>query len=360
MNTKHIRYCCLLILTVWVNHLSAQSIDHWETIIQTGDNCQYFIPQQDIGRDWITKNFDDSGWTTAQSGVGYGDNDDNTTIPSGVNSIYIRYSFQVEQLAQIASLVLDMDYDDGFIAYLNGTEIARANVEDPVSWNITLNDHHEATMYSGGRPERFIIDQPIPELLTAGTNVLAVEVHNRTATSSDLSSNTFLHAGITGTETIYGDTPDWFWAPIIFTDSHLPIMLIHTNGQTIPNEPRIVADMGLIYNGEGQTNAAADAWNEYSGKISIEIRGESSQFFEKKSFSIELQKDDGSNNNVSLLGLPEENDFVLYGPYSDKTLVKNVLTYELYRQTGRWAPRTRYIELVLNDEYRGIYVLTEN
>ena len=101
-------------------------------------------------------------------------------------------------------------------------------------------------------------------------------------------------------------------------------MIINTNGQTIPDEPRIVADMGLIYNGEGNLNVPNDAWNEYSGKISIEQRGESSQGFAKKSYSIELQNADGSNNNVSILGLPEENDFVLYGPYSDKTMIKNV------------------------------------
>jgi len=144
-----------------------------------------------------------------------------------------------------------------------------------------------------------------------------------------------------------------------FHDFNLPLMIINTNGQTIPDEPRIVADMGLIFNGKGKMNSRGDSWNEYSGKISIEIRGESSKGFKKKSYSIELQKQDGSNNNVSILGLPEENDFVLYGPYSDKTLIKNVLSYEIFRKTGRWAPRTRYIEVILNDDYRGVYVLTE-
>jgi hypothetical protein len=140
---------------------------------------------------------------------------------------------------------------------------------------------------------------------------------------------------------------------------NLPLVIINTNGQNIPDEPRIVADMGIINNGEGQTNTETDYWNEYSGKINIERRGESSKGFKKKSYSIELQKDDGSNNNVSILGLPEENDFVLYGPYSDKTLIKNVLSYELFRRTGRWAPRTRYVEVILNGDYNGIYVLTE-
>jgi len=102
-----------------------------------------------------------------------------------------------------------------------------------------------------------------------------------------------------------------------------------------------------------------DPWNEYNGVIAIERRGESSKEFAKKSFSIELQNADGSNNNVSILGLPVENDFVLNGPFSDQTLVKNVLSYELFRRTGRWAPRTRFIEVILNGEYEGVYVLME-
>ena len=354
------KYTAILILTVFANASAAQIVDHWETIVQNGDDCKYYIPSSDIGTDWIANNFDDSGWITAPSGIGYGDDDDNTIIADGTNSVYIRYAFTIESVSQIASLLLDVDYDDGFIAYLNGAEVARANIMDPVTWNMQLNGIHEAAMYSGGNPERFFISTYlINELLLDGENILALEVHNESANSSDLSSNLFLHAGINDSEMVYGDTPAWFWEPITVTNSDLPLMIINSNGQKIVDDPRIVADMGLIYNGVGETNSVFDAWNEYSGKISIEIRGESSMYFDKKSFSIELQNDDGSNNNVSLLGMPEENDFVLYGPYSDKTMIKNVLTYELFRLTGRWAPRTSYIEIILDDEYRGIYVLTE-
>ncbi len=337
----------------------SQTVDHWETIIKTGDYCYYKIPKSDIGTDWIKKDFNESVWIRAKSGIGFGDNDDNTIISKGTRSVYIRYSFTVEDKAEIASLVLDIDYDDGFIAYLNGKEIARDNVENPVTWNMNLNGLHEAALYRGEKPERFEISTYINEYLIEGENILAVEVHNQSYNSSDLSSNVFLHAGITGTETIYRSTPGWFWTPVDYSSFNLPLMIINTNGQTIPDEPRIVADMGLIDNGEGQPNHDSDDWNEYSGKISIEQRGESSIGFKKKSYSIELQYEDGSNNNVSILGLPEENDFVLYGPYSDKTLMKNVLSYELFRRTGRWAPRTRYIEIILNGEYRGVYVLTE-
>jgi hypothetical protein len=81
--------------------------------------------------------------------------------------------------------------------------------------------------------------------------------------------------------------------------------------------------------------------------------------FEKKSYTIETQTDTGSNNNVILLGMPAENDWVLYGPYSDKSLVRNVLSYKIYEQMGHWSPRTRFIDLYINEVYRGIYVLTE-
>ncbi len=348
----------ILLLISEINSFS-QSTDHWETIVKTGDNCKYYIPKSDIGSNWKSKDFQDDSWITAKSGVGFGDDDDNTTISRGINSVYIRYSFSIKDVSQITSLVLDIDYDDGFIAYLNGTEVVRDNVNNPVQWNMKLSGLHEANMYDGGRPERFIISKFKDELLKNGENVLAVEVHNESSTSSDLSSNIFLHVALSNTQTVYATTPEWFWKPVDFTNFNLPLVIINTNGQIIPEEPRIVADMGIINNGEGQTNAETDDWNEYAGKISIERRGESSKGFKKKSYSIELQKEDGSNNNVSILGLPNENDFVLYGPYSDKTLIKNVLSYELFRRAGRWAPRTRYVEVILNGDYNGVYVLTE-
>ena len=350
----------MLILVLGYSVVSAQSIDHWESIIQTGDACTYYIPDQDIGSAWRNIEFDDQQWIAATGGIGYGDDDDNTTIASGVSSVYMRYVFQINNLDDIASILLDVDYDDGFIAFLNGTEIARANVPEPSSWNMELPTDHEARMYSGGRPSRFFTNTPETlALLNPGENLLAIEIHNHNTQSSDLSSNVFLHAGIKSANTYFSSVPTWFTEPVSFDDFNLPLLMINTNGQSIPDEPRIVADMGIIHNGPGVVNKPTDPWNEYNGKISIERRGASSMGFEKKSYSIELQNPDGSNNNVSVFGFPEENDFVLYGPYSDKTLMKNVISYHMYREMGDWAPRTHYVELFLNDEYRGIYVFTE-
>ena len=130
-------------------------------------------------------------------------------------------------------------------------------------------------------------------------------------------------------------------------------------GKEILDEPRISANMKIINNVESR-NFLSDSKYEYHGQISIEIRGSSSQsFFPKKQYGFETQNEDGSNNNVSLLGLPSENDWILYAPYSDKTLIRNILAYKLSESLGNYAPRTRLCELVLNGEYAGVYVLTE-
>jgi hypothetical protein len=148
-------------------------------------------------------------------------------------------------------------------------------------------------------------------------------------------------------------------AQVVFTSSNLPIVVIETDSQEIVDDPRIVADMGIIWNGEGQINHLSDPLNHYSGKISIEYRGASSQMFQKKSYGFDTQDILGENRNVSLLGLPAENDWVLYGPYSDKSLIRNILSYRLARELGQYAPRTRLCELVVNGDYRGVYVLIE-
>ncbi|MGY8988369.1 MAG: CotH kinase family protein [Flavobacteriales bacterium] len=153
--------------------------------------------------------------------------------------------------------------------------------------------------------------------------------------------------------------PSLMYSQIIFTSSNLPIVVINTLGQNIMDDPRIVCDMGIINNGFGNINSVNDAFNDYNGKISIEYRGSSSQSFPKKPYALETQDSIGNNNNVSLLGMPVENDWILYAPYSDKSLMRNFLTFDLGRKMGNYSPRTVYCELVVNGDYKGIYILME-
>lgn len=141
--------------------------------------------------------------------------------------------------------------------------------------------------------------------------------------------------------------------------SNLPILMIDTDGWPITDEPKVSAHLGMIYNGPGQRNLRSDPFNEYNGLIGIEIRGSSSQSFDKKSFAFETRDSAGENRNVSLLGMPKENDWVLHGPYSDKSLMRNALAYQIGESVMAYAPRTRFVEVLLNGKYWGVYLLTE-
>jgi len=144
-----------------------------------------------------------------------------------------------------------------------------------------------------------------------------------------------------------------------FNSSAHPIVVIDTDGQEIVDDPRIVAHMGVIDNGPGNINNVNDPFNGYDGRIAIELRGSSSSLYPKKQYRLETQDAAGENLNIPLMGLPEENDWILYGPYDDQSLIRNVLAFDLSREIGRYASRTRFCELVLNNDYRGLYVLME-
>ena len=144
-----------------------------------------------------------------------------------------------------------------------------------------------------------------------------------------------------------------------FTSSNLPIVVINTGGAAIPDDPKITADIGIIYNGPGTENHPTDPLNHFDGKMGIEIRGSSSQMFPKKQYGIELRDDEGEDLATSLLGMPEEEDWVLFAPYNDKSLIRDVLAYRLGRDLSQYSPRTRFCEVVLNGKYQGVYVLIE-
>ena len=290
----------------------------------------------------------------------YGDNDDNTTTAQ-TTSIFIRKEFNISSISSITSAILHADYDDGFVAYLNGTEIARGNMAgNPPAYDALATDIREAELYQGGLPQEYMMEPALwNSLITNGANTLAIQIHNRSATSSDMSSNFFLSLSINNTSRLYRTTPSWFVAPPV-TSSSLPLIIITTENSTeIQDDPKVFAKMGIVDNGPGNMNNLTDPYNGYNGTIGIEIRGASSQSFPKKNYGLETRNTDGSNNNVSLLGMPAENDWVLHGPYSDKSLLRNSLAYHMGTSTGKYTPRTRLCELYINDNYRGIYMLTE-
>ncbi len=337
--------------------------DHWETAIYAGDEWAYLVPTEEPSSNWNLLDFSDSEWLTGVGGFGYGDEDDGTEIDPTL-SVYLRKTFYIEDLGKIVQSILHADYDDGFVAYINGIEIGRSSnlgeEGDFINFDSGTNDQdHEAQLYQNQNPEYFMLDSiEISSILVNGYNILAIQVHNVGISSSDMSSNFFLSFGILDESSFFGPTPEWFQIPITYEQSNLPIIVIDTYGVPIVDDPRISAFMGIINNNQG-FNYLSDPYNDYEGDITIELRGNSSQYNEKKPYRIETVDSLGENNNVSLLGMPEENDWVLYAPYQDKSLIRNVLAYQLSNEMGRYASRTRYCELYINGDYKGVYVLME-
>ncbi|MBQ2188726.1 MAG: CotH kinase family protein [Bacteroidales bacterium] len=150
-----------------------------------------------------------------------------------------------------------------------------------------------------------------------------------------------------------------------FTDSNLPIVIIDTDGGVpIPDEPKVLGNMKIIWHQDGSRNYMSDANNpeflNYDGRIGIELRGSSSQMPDKKPYGFEtLMDDDITNNNVSLLGMPKENDWILNSLAFDQTGMRDFLSYELSEKLGQYAPRRVYCEVVINGQYNGLYVFLE-
>jgi len=142
------------------------------------------------------------------------------------------------------------------------------------------------------------------------------------------------------------------------SSSKLPIVIITTESE-IPDEPKILGKMRIIWNGDGKENKITDPYNHYDGPVGIEIRGQTSQSFPKKSYGIEIWDENQDGIDFGLLGFPVEEDFVFHGPFSDKSLMRNALTYYLASKNMNYAPRIKFFELVINDQYVGVYLLTE-
>ena len=140
--------------------------------------------------------------------------------------------------------------------------------------------------------------------------------------------------------------------------TNIPLFIINTKGVSIMDEPKIPADLKIIFQ-DGQYNHPEDPGNIYEGNIGIEIRGRYSASLPQTPYGIETRDLLGENLNVPLFHMPPENDWILLANYNDKTFLRNALAFELFRKMGHYAPRTQFCEVIVNTWYQGIYVFTE-
>ena len=179
-------------MVIWASGKDRPTISRPTTLIDRGDSWKYITPTQSIADSWIETGFDDEAWQEGNSGFGYADGDDETAIPPGTLSVFLRKKFTLSNPDAITELLLDIDYDDAFVAYINGIEVARANINGArPSYNATSITDHEAQIYTGGRPDRFVISS---DLLIDGDNILAIQGHNISQNSSDFTIIPYLSA----------------------------------------------------------------------------------------------------------------------------------------------------------------------
>ena len=145
-------------ILVWASDKDRSSTNTFRTLINRGDNFKYLVPNSEVSNNWNTLTFNDSNWQNGNSGFGYGDGDDETIIPNGSLSIYLRKTFLIPNKDEIESIILDVDYDDAFVAYINGIEIGRKNISgNPPSYNSVPFTDHESAIYQNGNPDRITI-----------------------------------------------------------------------------------------------------------------------------------------------------------------------------------------------------------
>lgn len=324
---------------------------------------KYFPGVNEPELSWKNIDFNDDSWLTGAGIIGYGDTCD-TNIET-VPSIYTRAYFNIENPSSLKELTLLMDFDDGFVAYINGVECARVNM-GPFGSNTTFNQKsdrsHEMVLYRElNYPVlSYYIDKNfIDAHIKSGTNVLSIEVHNDSILGSDLG---ILGVLVNRTYANYNifDLFSRYKKCAQLDSTELPILIIESDEYGIPYKRiEVPATISIIDNGIGNFNKPGDNPNGHSGAIDIEVRGESSSTFPKRSYDIELHDVDGKDTSVSLLGLPRESDWILQGTFADKSQIRNAIIYELGRKTGHWAPNVKFCELILNGEYLGLYNIIE-
>ena len=447
-----------------------------DVLIREGDACRLLVPTSNIGTGWREVTFDDNNWSEATTGVGYerssgydnligpgGDVEDETYDTQA--TVYIRIPFTLSTKESLSRLLFRMKYDDGFVAYLNGTEIASGNSPANPTWDSDASADHpdgQATTF-----EDTNLTERAESLLRVGNNVLAIHAMNNNTTSSDLLALPRLEAefasapgdlggpghfqtaspgtangtdqglpagpvtasppgrGFTGTVSVSlstasataqiryttnGDVPTATSA--LYTGGSINIStsrLLRARAFETGLTPGPIAEEGYIRLASNAVSFSSDipvvVMEEFSnggptasngknftffaffepdpetGRTTLnraynlgtrggwKVRGSSSSGFPKKAYSIEAWNKDNRNKNIAPLGMPEESDWILNArSVFDRSLMRNAFIYELSNQIGRYATRTRFVELFKDDnggnlsfssDYDGVYTFME-
>ncbi|MBI3870120.1 MAG: CotH kinase family protein [Verrucomicrobia bacterium] len=148
-------------------------------------------------------------------------------------------------------------------------------------------------------------------------------------------------------------------------NSNLPLVLLDSVGVELSRDAKKPAFFRLLQ--RSKDRASLRGPSENAGRALVNIRGRASLRYPKRSYTVKLTDEDGEDRVDALEGMPPDEDWVLYAPYPDKTMMRDALAYEMSRAMGHWAPRTTWVEVFVTDgkqklgkaDYVGVYVLEE-
>jgi hypothetical protein len=321
---------------------------------------------QEPDSNWYMPGFDDSSWPQDTGLVGFGYNNQDVTIDKSAASLYLRYRFNVTDKSGVEEINIFCNYDDGYVAYLNGKKVISVNVSDtvdaPAYDDVTVRSHEQE--FQQYPILGYYFNQPgLDSLLADGQNTFAVHVLNDTIGGSDLFFRVYMY-NITGIYFNLYSNAFRFKRQVRLDSTRFPIVIINTDEFGLPYKNiRKKAYMDIIDNGPGKYNKPSDTANVYSGDVSIEVRGESSSEFQKRSYRFEtiISTDTMEiDTNLVLLGMPADEDWILLGPFHDKAQFRNSMIFDLGRRLGSYQVRSKYCELIMNGEFVGLYCLCEN
>ena len=350
-----------VLLVILITQVSV--LTNAQDFITNPDSILYLPGISEPDSSWNDIGFDDSAWKLGTGIIGFGDVV-NTEI-SPVQTFYTRSYFNIDSKENFEEMIMYCDFDDGFVAYINGVEFARVNLGEFVSkttYNqLTDRSHDGGSIHESENPVLgYYIDKAfIDSVFIEGQNVLSIEVHNDSVNGSDLSFKGNL-VDRTGVVHYIFDRFARYKKCVELDSTKLPIIVIESNEYGIPHKRiEVPGTIGIIDNGVGNYNKPGEPFNGHSGPIQIEVRGESSAIFPKRSYDFELRDEQDKDTSISLLGMPRGSDWILQGPFADKSQIRNAMIYELGRRTGHWTPRVKFCEVIINGEYVGLYNLME-
>ena len=243
------------------------------TLLSSGSSWKYNDLGLNLGTAWRAGSYNDSSWSSGNAELGYGDGDEVTTVGFGSDALskyittYFRNTFNIASVLSVTGLTLRLKRDDGAVVYINGVEAVRSNMPSGTIDSSTL----ASTAVGGSDESTFFTYQIDPSLLIAGTNSIAVEIHQSSANSSDISFDAQLSVTTDSTAAVLVSGPAKLEARTLSGGNWSALSEANYKGPTAAAKGNLVVTE-IEYNPVAQPGATAAPFNDKENYEFIELR----------------------------------------------------------------------------------------